>query len=262
MQTVYLKDGTKANLITTTEKGYVVDPYVTYHDYESKDEYEETSGDVRLVDKVYESAPKDVIEEEYRQILLKIDQQEKSLQEKRSELSKMQSEVNQLQSTKTTLSKLIINRQELTKAKRLIVWIKGHIAPRIMDVKNSLKLTISYSISQYGAEEKCWAYSCWSDSEERWSNYSEYFDPVYGIKADLTDEEILSITHERQAGNKFDSYIFSRTDDKWLTPESLVEKKRLMELDRQRDFARAESELKKAQEAYDRLVGKAIVEAV
>ncbi|HWJ30457.1 MAG TPA: hypothetical protein VNS32_28245, partial [Flavisolibacter sp.] len=224
--------------------------------------FTEPSGRVEIVDKVYTKAPAEVINEEFKQIAEKVAEQENLLREKRDELSKAQYEVNQLQKMKTDLSKLLINRQELIKAKRLVVWIKGHIAPRIMDVKNNLKLTISYSISQYQAEEKCWAYSCWADSEERWSSYSEYFDPVYRIKADLTDEEILTITHERQKGNEYSSHIFSRTDDKWLTPESLVEKKRLMELDRVRDLERAEVELKKAQATYNRLAGKEVSEAV
>jgi hypothetical protein len=258
MNIIYLKDGTKANLITKTDKGYVVDPYQSYHDYETKDEYEEPSGNIMLVDKVYESAPMNVIEEEYKQTLLKLEEQRGALTIVRNACQKAEHELEIIKRQKTDLSKLIINRKELKEAKRLIVWIKGQIAPRIMDSTNRLKLTISYTISQYNSEEKCWAYSCWDDCDQRWSSYSEYFDPEYGIKTDLTDEEILSITHDRQRNNEYDSHAINRTDEKWLTPENL-EKKKEFDLNRnERDLIAAENELLKIQERIDRLRSKTL----
>jgi hypothetical protein len=258
MNIVYLKDGTKANLVTKTEMGYVVDPFRSYHDYETKDEYEEPSGSIMLVDKVFESAPKEVVEEEYKQIRAKVEEQEKLLQEKMSEFNRAKIELSQTQTAKTNAAKMIINRSELKAAKRLTIWIKDQIAPRIMDVKNSLKLTISYDISQYQSTEKCWSYSCWSDTEERWSSYSEYFDSEYGIKADLTDEEIMAITLERQRKNVFDSHCIMRTDDKWLTPENLEKSNDMQEKRKQRDLIDAENELVKIQEKIDKLRAKSL----
>lgn len=262
MQTVYLKDGTKAALIAKTEKGYVVDPIEVYRNWISEDEeseeYEEPSGNVKMVDAVYSIAPKEVVEGEYGEILKKVEEQEKILQEKISEVSKIKHELRQLEQTKTNTAKMIFNRNELVNAKRLIVWIRGKIAPRIMDKKNSLKLTVSYIISQYGSiEEKCWAYSAWSDNrdEERWSSYSEYFDPEYGIKADLTDEEILQITHERQMKNseKFDNWEIERCDERWLTPQNIEKKYALIEKSNENALKNAEQELIKAQEKVDKL---------
>lgn len=253
MQTIFLKDGTQANLIAKTDKGYIVDPLEIYRDYESKEEYQEPSGNVKLVDKIYEVAPVAVIQEEYKAILEKVTEQEKFLAEKRHELRDVQNEIDRLSRTKTDLQKMIINREELKKAKRLTVWVKSSIAPRIMDIKNSLKLNISYSITQWEVEEKCWAYSAWSHNDDRWSSYSEYFDEKYGVKADLTDEEILFITHERQRKTNFESYEIGRTHDKWLTPENIIIKGEYILKEKERNLVSAEKELIAIQDKITKL---------
>lgn len=255
MNIVYLKDGRKANLVAKTETGYIVDPFIKGVRYEEDDEeeYEELSGNIQQVDEVYKAPPVALISEEVRQLAAKADELGHLIEQRNQEFNRAKYELQQIKKTLNDAGKMVINRSEFTKAKRLIVWIKGHIAPRIMDVKNNLKLTISYTISQYEATEKCWAYSCWSDNEERWSSYSEYFDPEYGIKTDLTDEEILSITHERQKKNEYDSSAINRADEHWLTPENL-EKKKEFDLKRnERDLIAAENELLKIQEKVDRL---------
>jgi hypothetical protein len=252
MQTVYLKDGTKANLIAKTDKGYVVDPINVYQDYESDEEYEDSTGEVKMVDKVYEKPPIEVIEEEYKQILQKVDEQEKLLKEKTSELTRIKFELAQLTQQKTDAAKMIFNRSELANAKRLIVWIKDRIIPRIMDNKGDLKLNISYKISRYKTEERCWA-SAWCDYNDNWSSYSEYFDEKYGVKADLTDEEILQITFERQEREIFDEREIEMVDEKWLTPKNIDKKKAYIERSNINALKAAERDLKAAQEKLDKL---------
>lgn len=264
MEIVFLEDGRQANLIAKTDKGYVVDPISKYEDYEGEEEYEEPSGKVLQVAKVFKVAPVDIINEEYKAIIQKVEEQEKILSEKRQELSKAKHELSQIEKQKTDLAKMIINRTELVSAKRLIVWIKGRIAPRIMDVKNSLKLTISYTVSRYQAEEKCWAYGTWSDydGDKAWSTYGEYFDPEYGIKADLTDEEVLQITHERQTKNEYDSYELRRTDSKWLTQENIEKRAEYVEQENKYLLKEAEKNLFEAREKYNRLTNKTVAAAV
>lgn len=255
MQTVFLKDGTKANLITKTDNGYVVDPLQVYHEYDTHEEYEEPSGSLLLVDKVYETAPKDVIEEDYRQLLQTVVGQEKALIEKRAELNRLKYEMSQLESAKTDLAKMYINRKELVDAKRLVIWIKGRIPPRIMDVKNNLKLVISYTISRYESQEQCWSYGLWSDyaSEKSWSSYSEYYDPEYGIKTDLTDEEILKITYDRQEKNKYDLMEIGRTNEKWLTAANIIKRQEYIEKSNEIILRQAENELAEAQKKVNKL---------
>lgn len=252
MQTVYLKDGTKANLIAKTDKGYVVDPINVYQDYESEEEYEDSTGEVKMVDKVYEKPPIEVIEEEYKQILQKVEEQEKLLKEKTSELTRTRFELAQLMQQKTDTAEMIFNRSELANAKRLVVWIKGNIAPRIMDVNSDTQLTISYTISKYKAEERCWA-SVWNEYNDNWSTYSERFDEKYGIRADLTDEEILKITLDRQDCEHFDNRDIETVDEKWLTAKNIEKKKAYIERCNINALKAAERDLKAAQEKLDKL---------
>lgn len=256
MQTVFLKDGTQANLITKTEKGYIVDPLEIYTDYETKDEYTEPSGNVIQVDKVYDVAPIPVIMEEYKTVLDKIEEQEGVLQEKRDELRKLEYEITRLKNTKTEVNRYIINREELKNAKRLIVFKDGHIMPRIMDGKNSAKFSVSYEISQYRGEEKCW--SCQLHSESRDSGWSgtDYFDADYGIKVDLTDEEIKELTLSRlvkKPKDYFREYCLRTTPDEWLTPEFIEIKKAFIEKENTIELQKAEKELTNAKQRIDAL---------
>lgn len=256
MQEIFLKDGRIADLVAKTEKGYIVDPHRIYHDYETKEEYTEASGRVEVVDEVFESSPRDLIEAEYQQVLAKVEEKELVLEEKSKELRTVEYELKQIQKQKTDAAKMIINREELTKAKRLTIWIRDQIEPKIMDVKNPLKLTISYNVSQWDkTEENCWFYACYTD---HWSSYGEYYDPIYGIKADLSDEEILQITHERQSSVKFEPHSITCTADKWLTPENLQKKAEILANDKVNELKRAEAELIITQQKIEKLKSEVV----
>lgn len=263
MQTVYLKDGTQANLIAKIEKGFVVDPIKIYHDHEGEEEYNEPSGDVMMVEKVYETAPKELIQEEYKDILLKVEEQEKVLADKREEIRKLDREVANLKNTKTDTSRYIINREQLRTAKRLILWPTNSIAPRIMDGGSSHKFTVSYEISQYKNEERAWCYKLWEENKSNSWSSSEYFDEQYGIKTDLTDEQILHFTHQRISRFKKDFHswenVLLRTDDSWLTPEYILLKSELKDKARQNALIKAKQEVEKAQAELVRLQNEVTV---
>src|ERR1700749_3035340 len=137
MSTVYLKDGAQANLITKTDNGFVVDRLMVYED--EGEVFTEPSGRVEIVDKVYTKAPAEVINEEFKQIAEKVEEQEKALIEKRRELSQLEYKIKNLT---TDLGRCIINREELRLAKRLVLFEKDGIEPKIMDGLRSRKFTV------------------------------------------------------------------------------------------------------------------------
>lgn len=256
MEIVFLEDGRQARLIAKTDKGYVVDPMAVYRDYETEEEYTEETGNVIQVAKVFKVAPVEIVNAEFKAILDKITEQEDILREKRNELSQLEYKIK---NTVTQVDRYIINREHLRLAKRLVVFQKDAIAPMIMGGDKSYKFTVSYEISQYQNEERCWVSSLWN--EDRNSNWgsSQYFDAEYGIMVDLTDEQIKEITFERQnkRGLKaFNENQIVHTVDEWLTPLFQDEKKRLIEFNKGAQLRYATEELKKAQENYDRLVNK------
>lgn len=258
MELVYLEDGRQANLIAKTEKGYVVAPLATYQDYETEEEYAEPSGKVLQVAKVFKEAPIDVVNAEYKAILDKITEAENQVREKRNELSQLEYKIK---NTATQVDRYIINREQLRLAQRLIVFKKDAIVPMVMGGDKSYKFTVSYEISQYQNEERCWVSSLWD--EDRNSNWgsSQYFDAEYGIMTDLTDEQIKAVTFERQTKygikNFYENQII-HTGDEWLTPEFQAEKKRLIEFNKGAELRKATEELKKAQENYNRLANKSV----
>lgn len=255
MELVYLEDGRQAKMIAKTDKGYVVDPLAVYQDYETEEEYAEPSGKVVQVAKVFKVAPVEVVNAEYKAILDKIAEAEQQVREKRNELSQLEYTVK---NTKTDIDRYIINREQLRLAKRLIAFDKNAIVPKVMGGDKSHKFTVSYEISQYKNEERCWVSSLWSENKDSTWSSSNYFDAEYGIMTDLTDDEIKAITFERQTKHGIKYFYENQimhTGDEWLTPEFQAEKKRLIELNSTREFEKAKDELKKAQENYNKLAG-------
>jgi hypothetical protein len=257
MNTVYLKDGSMANFIAKSDNGYVVDPLMTYKDDETGEEWTEPSGRVKVVDVVYAHAPKLAFDQELKEISDKVEEFEKQLSDKRSELSQLE---YKLKNTKTNLNQYIINREQLRNAKRLIVFRKDAICPMVMDGGKSYEFTVSYKITQYKEEERCWVAELWSEDRESRFGNTNYFDAEYGIMTDLTDEQIKEITFERQDKRGLKGFYenqITHTGDEWLTPVFQAEKRRLIEFNKGAELRRVTEELKKAQYAYDRIVNKA-----
>jgi hypothetical protein len=186
----------------------------------------------------------------------RVSEQEKIWKERQKELQQINADVARLRNQKTDLSRYIINREELRTAKRLILWPTSQIAPRIMDGKSSHRFTVSYEISQYQSKERIWCYKLWTEGSDLWSS-SEYFDEKYGIKIDLTDEEILQLTHERLPRFKTEYHSWRHTlmftPDEWLTAEAIDEKAKLKDKEREDSLQKALNELKDAQERVDKL---------
>lgn len=266
MQVVYLKDGRKCKLISKTDDGkYIVDPFAVYYTstfedcepaHDQDEQFEMLSNQLVQVDKVYIKPPADVIEAECRELLKTGAELQKQYDELNKEYTQLKRSYEQMKGYKTDLSRYIINREELKTAKRLIVWPKDRIEPRIMGGIDAVKIHLHYTIEKWPNQEKVWVYKGYTDQryhEDSWSTYDEYFDEEYGIKIDLTDEEILTLTHERQRKKKFDEHAILSAEEKWLTPENLERKKAYMEQNRKNAIDQAEKELKRAVKRLEQL---------
>lgn len=266
---VWLKDGRKCKWISgDKETGFIVEPYAVYFDYVGDDaneekEFEELSGRLEKADKIYGAPPVDVIDAECRTILESGAKIQKKYDDLMKDYALLTRSYEQMKAYKTDLSRYIINREELKMAKRLILWPESKIEPRIMDGKNGAhKFNLSYEISQYPEQEKVWCYKGYTEQkyhEQSYSTYSEYFDPAYGIKCDLTDNEILAITHERQVKKKFDEHAILSTPDEWLTPENIERKKAYKEASDKYAIEAAEKAVKDAELKLNILKSKQVV---
>lgn len=273
MQVVYLKDGRKCKLISKTDDGkYIVDPFAVYYTstfedcepaHDQYEQFEMLSNQLVQVDKVYIKPPADVIEAECRELLKTGAELQKQYDELNKEYTQLKRSYEQMKGYKTDLSRYIINREELKTAKRLIVWPKDRIEPRIMGGIDAVKIHLHYTIEKWPNQEKVWVYKGYTDQryhEDSWSSYSEYFDEEYGIKCDLTDDEILAITHERQnKTGRFGASDIVRTPNEWLTPENIERKKGFIDADKVLALQNAEQDLLKAQERLNKLRNDMVV---
>lgn len=242
-----------ADVVTKTDKGYLVDPYVTFKYYEDNEE-SAPSGKVELVQEIFETPPTELIEAECQRIYdrMAIISAEKDKLEKEAGI--LRSEVSTLQKTKTDLGKLIINRSEIKNAKRIILFEKDKIPPFIMEEgKKITKINLSYQISQWENQERAWSYELgWGDS---WSS-GQYFDEDYNLMFDLTDEEILRIAKERQIKKVFPDWAIKSTPDQWLTEEMLKKKQCIKANERLAEIDRWNKEIVKANENLAKLNGQ------
>lgn len=254
---VYLKDGRMADLITKSDRGYLVDPYITWNDYQGQQE-SAPSGAVELVSEVFDTAPVELVDADYKKILAQYEKADQELQNNRKELVQLQAEVRKLQQTKTDLGKLIFNRSELREAKRIILFERDKIAPFIMDGDNvrARRINLSYQITYWESKESAWVYELsWGDS---WSN-GVIYDSRYGLMFDLTDEEILNITHERQENKTFQDWAIKATDSKWLTGAMIENKKSIIAKEKAAEIEKAKQNLKHAQEQLEKLAPKELI---
>ncbi len=235
MSTVYLKDGSRATLVSKINDGFLVKRHLVCQkwneDSEDEEEFIEESDQVEIVNEVFQKAPVDFIETEYRRWLDKVSEQERILSEIQKEKSALASEVFRLKNSKTDITRVIFNKEELRNAKRLTVFRRDRIEPHSIDPQHRLKLTISYEVTNYGVgEPNCWLYNFYGDREGSWGS-SDYFDPQYGIMPDLTDQQIIEATTSRLlkrgiGGEKgFSPYALTGCPDSWLTPEFIEQKK-------------------------------------
>ena len=255
MQTIFLKDGTQATLVSKIEDGFLVRKHIICEKYgdENPEEYFDESDKVEIVQEVFQKAPLDFIDAKYKKVAGDVEEQEKTLLEKWKELVYVQNQIRSLEYQKTNLAKLIINREELTKAKKLIAFKEGFILPTISGEKYGTKLTICFKISSYGAEES--VYACNAYDDDRWGN-DVRIDMEYGILVDLSDEEIKSLVIERlnkKPSNYFHDSQIESTPDEWLTPSYLERKNNFVDRTKRNRVERAKRELEKAQLEYEQI---------
>lgn len=242
MKTIYLKDGRIADLITQTEKGYLVNPHIEWGFESERDSG--PSGNVELVQEIFDTAPVDLIEKECQKVYDRmqiIASERDKLQEDKNSLWR---DVEALKREKTNLSKLTFNRSDIKNAKRLVVFSDKQIAPVIYDPHNRHKLTLSIEITDYDPKIRAWIYKFYGD--ERYGS-GDYFDEKYGVRCDLTDEEVMALNLERLASKKWDDWDIIRTDDKWLTPEFIERKKEILSKEAAREIETTKKEIEKYQ---------------
>ena len=242
--TIYLKDGRVADLVTKTEKGYLVDPYCTFKYYEDNEE-SAPSGVIELAQEIFTEAPKELIEFECQKIhdrMAIISAEKDRLQQEKNILTQ---EVNILKKQKTDLTKLIFNRSDIKNAKRIVVFPKNEIAPMIYDQENRHKLALSIEVTDYDPKIRAWTYKFYGD--DRYGS-GDYFDEDYGVHCDLSDDEVMALNLKRLSERKFDNYIICRTADKWLTPDLIQRKQTLQNNEKIRERSNKEKQLQEIQE--------------
>lgn len=232
-ETVYLKDGRKANYESKLDSDkHLVKVYTIYYDYEEK--YEDL-GETIIVDKVFKEAPVQIFSERIKQL----EEQKMSLTKEVQQLNIDKRELTNYITQKTSFKKHIINKKELMSAKSIVFFKKDWLTPETINQDRIRGLKIGLSISVFKNEERAWGYRLYYD-------YGDYTDSIVdhneNILIDKTQDEIDVAIVERinkiQDPTKISNRAWLNVDDKYLTKELLKYKQ---------DIIKKEHENKKAE---------------
>jgi hypothetical protein len=230
MEKVYLKNGAAVNLVKQIDNdNFIVEPALIFYDHEGNEDYE--WGDRIVVNKIYRTPPKEVIQKDYLDLLENITAKTGDLQKINAELFKAERAISKIKSQKTDLEKMIINRSELKTAKSITVFNTDSAAPCTLSEKEKRYLKIQLTISVIDGEET--AFSCKWYGEE-WSSNNRV-DLKYGFLCDMPDDDIIALAKKRSVDIFKDgenSYTLKHTDDRYLADSVIEIKKPLIEKDK------------------------------
>ncbi len=251
MRTIYLKNGTAAILHKELPDGeYLIEPIYQYDTQEG--EYESGNGQKEVVKEIFDRAPVELIDAEYKAACEMRNNVENDLQELTSQKFKLQREIEQTQKTIVNNEKFIINKTELRNAKRLALFPKDDVMPMLLE-KDMWELKISFEMKIRENGERAWGYQIYHD---RGYGGSSFLDTEYGILIDPTDEQIDDHIRLRLAKNTFSDREIDRTHDKYLSDEQIEGKRQRKAQQVATEIARQEKVIAMAQDALKELKGE------
>lgn len=216
METAFLENGQIAQIVKEIDGKFLVRPGFVYQDYETEDEYDEFSDNLKLVDKVYAKPPKEKLNEEISQLETILTEKRKEIQELAKTKQIIDSNIEMAKKAETKANKLIFNRSDLINAKSILLFRKSSIMPVVLDNKRDAKL--SFQLKIIDGKIDVWDYQLYGDY---WSS-GEYFDEEYGLLVDFPENQVEELTIKRVASKPtgyFYDYQLKSVDDKYLTPK-------------------------------------------
>ena len=207
---------------------------------------EEVEGDEVVVDKVFDKPPVEKIDAEIKEL-------QKIKSDTLSEISELENrkrtlkrEVDQITQTQISEQKFIVNRNDLLKAKSIVLFPKDSIMPMHRDVSNIYRseYKIYLQVSVGDGEVQSWGYKIEAGRE----GISHWLCPKNGLLIDPTQEEVDAVIMERAKSGTFPDYVIKNTPDNYLTSEQLERKTNMLAMDKENEKRRLNDELNKITE--------------
>lgn len=232
--TGYLIDGRVVEVFDETQEYYLC--HFVYE--EEDDESAIVSSDPILIrkEKVFKAIPTEKFASkiaDLNQSILKLTKQE----------GELINSISDLQKQKSQLEKGFIDLSSLRNANRITVFKKDRYSPVEVDLKKKQDLKLSIEIKVVNGEMRTWVYNYYYDSS--WGS-GDIIDSKYGFLIDKTDEEILAIAQERSKTVNNDCWLM-QTDDKYLAPEMIEKKKKLIRAENETKIEKVKAEIGKLQ---------------
>lgn len=226
MESGYLPNGQACYIKEKIGEKFVINK-VYEHDDEEYGWQEIIDQNDVLVDVVLKTKPIEKISQDIKDLNLEKEEAQKQINELNRQKRELNSEIQRITSTKINNEKLIVNRSELLKAQKLVLFIKDRIMPITMNNsdKNFRGLRLSLTIDILTGKERSWGAELYFDYGH---NSSNYLCEKYGILIDPTDEEVEQTIKKRVLELEFSDYWVKATDDKYLSKELIQRKKEII----------------------------------
>ena len=239
--TVYLKDGQKAQLIEKiTDNKYLIAPVFEYDAYEGE-MYEDT-GEEKIISELFTKPPEHLFDVKIlaaKNILQETEQKHRKLSLENAQIS---AQIRTLKKTETDLKKLIINKEALMTANRLTV-VENY---NPVDLKKKegwrsgqygFKINFGFSITDEDISIST------SRLYENSSDYGMSIDKEVGVLVDKTDDEITEVIKNKASKAKLTDWDLKRIQDIYLNDDLLKRKTELLQTENENEVEKLKNEI-------------------
>jgi len=253
MELVYLSNGQACYLKEQIGNKYVVTKIFEYEDQEYGWQEIEDTNDI-LVDAVFKNKPIQKIDDEIKTLQAKKKEELNNISVLEKQKKTLEYEIDKITKTQITNGKFIVNRTELLNATTLALFVKDRIMPiTLTNTEKSFRgLKLSLTIELSSGIERSWGYNLYY---ENIYEGGDYLCEKYGILINPTQDEIDATIRKRILEFKFSDYWLKTVDDKYLTPDLIIQKTAIIRSEKEKKRDDLEKLLKETQEKLSSLYG-------
>lgn len=203
-------------------------------------------------EELFDAPPVEVLNTEIGDLNKQIISKKNELKNIDAEIRKFNLELSRLQKTQIDNEKFIINRTELLKANTITMFPSGSIAPITKDKndKSFYGLKLSMEIKIQDGEANMWGYKLYHDYGD---SFSYHLDKRYGVFVDISEEEAIKTSKQRQEEISFNDSEIMRTPDQWLNEKNLAKKALLVQKDEEDKKAKLKADIENKRKELNKL---------
>ena len=251
MKQVYLADGQCVRLHAEVGGQFLVSPIYIYES--DGGDIETESENIISVKQIFDKPPREVYDKQVKDLVDKAAALNVEVMDLVKKKNEEKNELEKISKTVIDIDKFMINKNDLLKAKNIVLFPEGRIMPLMMTSKDNhyRGIKISFSFSLIGVEgERAWGYQLNYDYSD---GYGHNLCKKYGILIDPSSEEIESTIRKRLKEFEFSESEISSVHEMYLSPDQVNIKNNFLRKNAAVQRANLEKQLEAIKSQIDKL---------